>query len=320
MITRPTIHALVGAAAVAGVVALTACADSGTTGPRDLKASALVRPRPSPDGSTIVYPAPGDRAATFQQLEICKFGSGATIFVEQVQPAPRGPSSNSFTLADGECLVVADHRTDEVMTYTTTETAVDAGFALDSIRVTDLDGAVTLITDSPMWTHTKPSGVGGGWLVEYFNSLVPPPPPPPPPGPNCTNTIGYWKNWDGSGPQPDRVTELLPVTLGDGSGKSVVVANTAVSNAILSHNYAGGHPSNGITKLYSQLLAAKLSIERGADASAVAGVIAAADAFLATYNQADWASLSRSQKNQVNSWKDTLDDYNNGDIGPGHCA
>ncbi|WP_010246530.1 hypothetical protein [Acetivibrio cellulolyticus] len=30
--------------------------------------------------------------------------------------------------------------------------------------------------------------------------------------------------------------------------------------------------------------------------------------------------MSRAQRNQVNSWAATLDNYNNGLIGPGHCS
>ena len=67
------------------------------------------------------------------------------------------------------------------------------------------------------------------------------------------------------------------------------------------------------------LLAAKLSFAGGADASAVAATIAAADAFLATKDSGDWKSLSKSQKQAVLGWMSTLESYNIGLIGPGHC-
>ena len=104
-----------------------------------------------------------------------------------------------------------------------------------------------------------------------------------------------------------------------GGAKSVNVINTTMSNAILSMSYNGGAPSNGITKLMAQLLGAKFSIAHGADASAVASTISAADAFQATHNQADWKSLSKAQQTLVNGWMTTLDSYNNGKIGPAHC-
>lgn len=131
----------------------------------------------------------------------------------------------------------------------------------------------------------------------------------------CTHTIGYWRTHDGSGPQDDVVTALLPIWLGNAGGtKSVLVSNTTQSHAILS---AVG--SNGINKLYAQLLGAKLSIADGASSSAISAALTAADAFLATHNSADWNGLTQTQKNQVLAWMTTFDDYNNGRIGPGHC-
>lgn len=135
----------------------------------------------------------------------------------------------------------------------------------------------------------------------------------------CTLTIGYWKTHAGfTGRNPDRVTPLLPLWLGTADGaKSIQVTTAAQAVNILSMNR--GHPSNGITKLYAQLLAAKLNIASGADGSAVASVISAADSFLAMYDHTAWASLSKAQQKMVLGWMTTLDYYNNGYIGPGHC-
>ncbi|MEW6050724.1 MAG: SdrD B-like domain-containing protein [Candidatus Zixiibacteriota bacterium] len=135
----------------------------------------------------------------------------------------------------------------------------------------------------------------------------------------CDHTIGYWKTHAGFGPQADVVTPLLPIWLGTAGGASSIhVTNAATAVAILDqHTY--GEPSNGITKLYAQLLGAKLSIASGADGSAVASTIAAADAFLASFDWNAWGSLSHSLKNSVNTWQTALDNYNNGLIGPGHC-
>jgi hypothetical protein len=135
----------------------------------------------------------------------------------------------------------------------------------------------------------------------------------------CTLTIGYWKTHAGFGPQPDMVSAHLPIWLGTGAGKSINVNTAQIAYDILTqHIY--GHPSNGITKLYAQLLGAKLNISNGADDSDVAGTIALADAFLEIYDWTDWNSLSKPDKRMVNGWKSDFDDYNNGDIGPGHCG
>jgi hypothetical protein len=141
---------------------------------------------------------------------------------------------------------------------------------------------------------------------------------PPPPG-GCTLTIGYWKNHAGFGPQPDHLSQFLPIWLGTpGGARSLNVNNVQMAYDLLTQKVYGV-PSNGITKLYAQLLAAKLNIADGASAGAIAAVIAAADAFLATHYYTSWDSLSKNDKKSVNKWHSTADDYNEGLIGPGHC-
>ena len=142
-------------------------------------------------------------------------------------------------------------------------------------------------------------------------------PPPPPTGDACTRTIGYWKTHAGFGPQADVVTPLLPLWLGtSGGAKSVHVTTAALAVALLDKS---GDASNGINKLYAQLLGAKLNIANGASGSAILQTITQADLFLATHGAADWSSLSSAQRQQVLMWAATLDDYNNGRIGPAHC-
>lgn len=134
----------------------------------------------------------------------------------------------------------------------------------------------------------------------------------------CTLTIGYWKNHAGFGPQADKLSEHLPVWLGRPDGvKSILVDNAAEAVFLLAMS---GEASNGINKLYAQLLAAKLNIANGASGSAVAGTIAAADNFLSTSGSLDWAALTKTKKSQVNSWMSALDKFNNGLSGPGHCT
>jgi hypothetical protein len=142
-------------------------------------------------------------------------------------------------------------------------------------------------------------------------------PPPPPSGDACTRTIGYWKTHAGFGPQADVVTPLLPQWLGTSGGvKSVRVTTAALAVSLLDKS---GDASNGINKLYAQLLGAKLNIANGATGSAVLQTITQADLFLATHAASDWGSLSSTQRQQVLAWAATLDDYNNGRIGPAHC-
>jgi hypothetical protein len=69
-----------------------------------------------------------------------------------------------------------------------------------------------------------------------------------------TLTIGYWKTHAGfTGNNPDNVTKYLPIWLGKSTGtKSVQVTNASQAVSILQMN---GTASNGINKLYAQLLA-----------------------------------------------------------------
>jgi hypothetical protein len=141
----------------------------------------------------------------------------------------------------------------------------------------------------------------------------------PEPSVPCTRTIGFWKNHSGMGPQDDLVTELLPIWLGTPDGpKSLLVADAETAAGILSWAFT---PNNldGISKLQAQLLAAKLSIASGADGTVIADVIDQSDAFLAHHSPYDWPMLSGEERQMVLDWKDILDSYNNGFIGPGHA-
>jgi hypothetical protein len=128
-----------------------------------------------------------------------------------------------------------------------------------------------------------------------------------------TYTICYWKSHTCS------IGNLLPIYLGTQGGcKTIKIATSCDATKYLS--MSEGCASNGIVKLYAQLLAAKLNIKNGADGTVVASTISAADAFLAKNNINSWSGLSTASKNQVLSWVTTLDNYNNGVIGPGHAG
>lgn len=139
----------------------------------------------------------------------------------------------------------------------------------------------------------------------------------------CTRTIGYWKNHAGFGPQADVVTQYLPRYLGTVGGAKTQFVGTAAT-AVQFLKFSGSNnvfdASNGINKLYAQLLAAKLNIASGANGSAIAAKITAADSFLAGKDSLSWAGLSKASKAAVLGWMTALDGYNNGLTGPGHCS
>jgi hypothetical protein len=132
------------------------------------------------------------------------------------------------------------------------------------------------------------------------------------PSNGCTLTIGYWKN------HQSQTAKYLPIWLGiPNASASVQVMIPTQASSVLGF---GGQASNGFNKLLGQLLGAKLDIASGADSSAVASTISAADAFLASHPASSWSTLAKAQQQQVNSWMSQLDNYNNGLTGPGHCT
>lgn len=135
----------------------------------------------------------------------------------------------------------------------------------------------------------------------------------------CLRTIGYWKNHAGFGPQANEVSQYLPIWLGtDGGANSPQVTDSAIAVDVLQMK-TYGHSKNGITKLYAQLLAAKLNIAAGSASDVIDTQLADADSFLADHSWTEWFDLTDEEKIQVLNWKSTFDDYNKGRIGPGHC-
>jgi hypothetical protein len=142
---------------------------------------------------------------------------------------------------------------------------------------------------------------------------------PPPPEEGCTRGSGYWKNHAGFGPQANVVTPFLPIWLGMADSiKSIHVTDSLIAyNVFVMRTY--GLPRNGITKLYAQLLGAKLNIANGASDTDVVATIALADAFLATHDWNDWTGISQADKQMVLQWMGILGSYNEGEIGPTQC-
>ncbi|MEE9554421.1 MAG: SdrD B-like domain-containing protein [candidate division Zixibacteria bacterium] len=135
---------------------------------------------------------------------------------------------------------------------------------------------------------------------------------------DCTYGKGFWKNHCGFGPQDDLVSDLLPIRLGDEGEYSINVETTEMAYDILGqHSY--GQPSNGITRLYAHFLTAKLNIANGASDEDIADLIEEVDDFLADNDYESWGELGEEDRQAINDWKGTLEDYNEGEIGPGSC-
>ena len=177
--------------------------------------------------------------------------------------------------------------------------ATACGYELDSNPGDDGMTACITIVDADDWT------IDAGLCM---------------PEEGCTLTIGFWKTHAGFGPQDDVLSMHLPLYLGDmGGAKTLDVTTAAIAVDVLKMKTYGSN-SNGITKLYAQLLAAKLNFASGASDGAVADYVTDADAFLADNDWTDWDGLSDADQDMVMMWQGSFDDYNNGLIGPGHCS
>jgi hypothetical protein len=118
---------------------------------------------------------------------------------------------------------------------------------------------------------------------------------------DCSLTQGFWRNHEEAWP----VEELI---LG-----GTTYTKTQLLAILLT-------PSRGDATytLVHQLIAAKLNIANGADPTAIADTIVAADAWLAA-NPLGSKPTGTVREDGL-ALAALLDDYNNGVTGPGHCA
>jgi hypothetical protein len=118
---------------------------------------------------------------------------------------------------------------------------------------------------------------------------------------SCTLTPGYWKTHP----------EAWPV-------QQLTIGNNLYSASQLMDMLWQPTAGNGITNLTRQLIAAKLNIAMGTDPSAVSSAITQADAMIGNLVPPPIGS-GYLKPSQTSSLVSTLDAYNNGKIGPGHC-
>lgn len=120
-------------------------------------------------------------------------------------------------------------------------------------------------------------------------------------GTSCTYSQGYWRNHPDAWP----VTSL---TLG------TVIYEAAELMAILDNPARG----NGLTILGHQLIAAKLNVANGADPSAVQQAITDADNMIGGLIVPPIGD-GYLPPGQTGDLTETITEYNEGTIGPGHC-
>ena len=179
-----------------------------------------------------------------------------------------------------------------------------AGFALAGIGA-----GVGLATDT-----TGTTGTTGTTDTTTTGTTTTPPPPPPEEG--CTLTPGYWKTHaDPTRKQFDETWNLIlpsgPDTIFFQSGQTYL--------QVLEQDKSDG---NAYYILAFQWIAAQLNQLAGASITgAAAAAFDDAEALLTTADPDVIGSLSGDDplRQEFISLAATLDDYNNGVIGPGHC-
>jgi hypothetical protein len=126
---------------------------------------------------------------------------------------------------------------------------------------------------------------------------------------NCTYTEGYWANHGTGDCASGNNTNAWPVD-------SLALGNNTYSAAQLCAILNTPVRGNGLTKLAQQLITAKLDIANGADPSAIQSSIDAADAMIGNLIVGS-DTLPTSQTSVL---VNTIDNWNNGITGPGHCT
>lgn len=127
----------------------------------------------------------------------------------------------------------------------------------------------------------------------------------------CTLTQGYWKTHSEFGPAPydDNWAKLS-------DGASTLFFNSGKTWYEVFWTPPAG---NVYFNLAHQYMAAKLNFLNGADASAAQAAFDAATALFNANTPAQAGALKGGARNTWLTLATTLDEYNNGLIGPGHC-
>ena len=282
---------------VAGAVIVVGCTESTPTSTLvpDSPLFAFIGNLARPGGTTV-------RTAEVERVEVCKdyvMTTGATP-----PTANFTANGNAFTLTDGECKEVWIEG--GVGIDVTVIESVIAGFTT-TVKVTGVGGPVSGPTAGYSATVHPAGNPAAGFLVEYVNTEQV----------GCTFTQGYWKTHSIYGPAgpADDAWNLLPGGLGP---NTVFFLSGQTWLAVF--NTSGG--GNAYYTLAKQYMAAVLNGLNGANTSSVAAAIASATTLFNTYTPAQIGALSggNALRQQFLSLASTLESFNTGATGPGHCV
>jgi hypothetical protein len=167
---------------------------------------------------------------------------------------------------------------------------------------TECDQTIIYENTASFVTNTNGETGSDGWTVTITI---------PPCDQGCTLTQGYWKTHSELGPAPyDDTWAQLP-----NGADTPFFLSAQTYYQVLWTPPAG----NVYYNLAHQYIAAELNGLNGADFSAAQSAFDAATTLFANNSPADVATLKGKGKKEWTELAETLDSYNNGYIGPGHC-
>ncbi|MGQ0641041.1 MAG: hypothetical protein ACT4P6_09780 [Gemmatimonadaceae bacterium] len=254
------------------------------------------------DGTAVTNKPPIDQTLEGEAW-VCKDGSGpATNFNFSV--SLNGGAATTHSIALGTCVQVASVATGffNLNTISVTEGALPANWALTSISIeSNANAAAHQPVINPPNASARISHDFGA-VFTFTNTFT------PPPSLGCTRTQGYWKNHEEDWDAVADGKPFLTTSTFYNSGTSYIT--------IMKTPPKGG---NAYLQLAHQFIAASLNVNGGS--SGVAGVDAAL-AGAAAYFAGAPAGIPNptgATRTQLQAWATTLDNFNNGVTGPGHC-
>jgi hypothetical protein len=244
----------------------------------------------------------------YVQLWTYDGGTGLPVtFVDRVMTDAEGVYTFGGIMP-GEDYIVCEERWDEFwyQTYPTLQTVPPEGEGVASCPAFGEGGALL----GPVgWTFTAMSG-DVFTDNDFGNNRAE----------GCTLTQGYWKTHSSYGPAPyDDTWELIGEDTQFFGNYADPPDNT---DPITWYEIMQMPPKKGNAYiiLSYQYIAAQLNFLAGADPSAVLTEFGQAATLLSTYTwDYDWKADPAGVRDQFISLASTLDEYNNGYIGPGHC-
>ncbi len=262
--------------------------------------------------------SPGNAINHFE-VEACKTGPAGTynFTIAALTGDVTLPLGGSFTLDAGQCAVVAT-TTGNAQKVRISEVNLPAGTLFDHVDqylfVTTpsfpVSGVPALNSKSTSATVDVGNfGNDAGWAVNFVNVAAP--------GAGCTLTQGYWKTHNNSfkGGAPTDPTWAL---IQPSAEQSPFFLSGTSWFGVFQIAPAG----NAYYQLAPQYMAAVLNKLAGAGSTAaVDAAISTATTLFNTYTPAQIGALkgNNSLRQQFIALAGTLDNYNSGLTGPGHC-